>query len=114
MEATKDGHDWPPLVYDEWRDTLATLHLWTQVVGKVRLALTPWLNHGWHVPLYVHSRGLRTSTIHLGHRMFELDFDFVDHRFALLVSDRDGARRSIRAGSRACPTPSRARPIRMR
>ena len=87
MEATKDGHDWPPLAYDEWRDTLATLHLWTQVVGKVRLALTPWLNHGWHVPLYVHPRGLRTSTIHLGHRMFELDLDFVDHRFALLVSD---------------------------
>jgi hypothetical protein len=78
---------WPELRYENWRDTLATLHMWTQVVGKVRIALTPWLNHGWHVPLYVHPRGLRTSTMHLGPRMLEIDFDFVDHRLAVRVSD---------------------------
>jgi hypothetical protein len=86
----KDGRAeharWPALEYLDWRDTLATLHLWTQVVGKVRLALTPWLNHGWHVPLYVHPRGLRTSTMHLGSRMLEIDFDFVGHRLVVLVS----------------------------
>lgn len=80
-------YPWPGLEYGEWRDTLATLHLWTQVVGKVRLALTPWLNHGWQVPLYVHPRGLRTSTIHLGDRMLEVDFDFVDHRLFVRLSD---------------------------
>ena len=78
---------WPTLHYRDWQDTLATLHLWTQVVGKVRLALTPWLNHGWHVPLYVHPRGLRTSPIHQGLRMLEIDFDLVDHRLAVLTGD---------------------------
>ena len=70
---------WPPLAYDEWRDTLATLHRWTQIVGKVRLALTPWLNHGWQVPLYVTARGLGTSLIHAGDRALEIDFDLVGH-----------------------------------
>jgi len=78
---------WPALDYGAWRDTLDTLHLWTQVVGKVRLALTPWLNHGWQVTLYVHPRGLRTSAIHLGPRMIEIGFDFVDHRLVLYRSD---------------------------
>lgn len=78
---------WPALDYTQWRDALATLHLWTQVVGKVRLCLTPWLNHGWQVPLYVPPRGLRTSTIHLGSRMLEIDFDFVDHRLVVRLSD---------------------------
>ena len=58
---------WPDLPYDAWRETAATLHLWTQIVGKVRLALTPWVNHGWQVPLYVSSRGLGTSPIPVGH-----------------------------------------------
>ena len=88
MEGSRIGHEaWPVLRYEGWRDTLNTLHLWTQVVGKVRLALTPWLNHQWHVPLYVHARGLRTSTIHLGSRMLEIDFDFALHRLAVIVSD---------------------------
>ena len=88
MKGTRVEHaPWPALHYEDWRDTLNTLHLWTQVVGKVRLALTPWLNHQWHVPLYVHPRGLRTSTVHLGSRMLEIDFDFVDHRLAVIVSD---------------------------
>ena len=59
---------WPALNYRDWRDTATTLHLWTQIVGKVRLALTPWLNHGWHVPLYVNVRGLGTSAIHADSR----------------------------------------------
>jgi hypothetical protein len=80
---------WPPLPYDEWRATLATLHRWTQVVGKIRLALTPWLNHGWQVPLYVTARGLGTSLIHAGGgRALEVDFDLVGH---CLVVRSDGA-----------------------
>ena len=77
---------WPVLDYAAWRDTGATLHRWTQVVGKVRLALTPWLNHGWHVPLYVGARGLGTSAIHVGGEVIEIEFDFVDHRLVLRTS----------------------------
>lgn len=71
---------WPELDHARWRDTLATFQLWTQIVGKVRLALSPWLNHGWQVPLYVNARGLGTSPIFAGDRIFEIDFDLVDHR----------------------------------
>ena len=62
-----------------WRDTRDTLHLWTQVVGKVRLALTPWLNHSWHVALYVTARGLTTSPVPWRSGSFQIDFDFIDH-----------------------------------
>jgi hypothetical protein len=86
--ATADS--WPPLRYDAWRATVTTLHRWTQVVGKVRLALTPWLNHGWHVPLYVGARGLGTALIHAGATTLEIDFDFVDHR--LVVTTASGRR----------------------
>jgi len=69
MSAMNRATDlWPPLPYSEWRDTCETLHLWTQVVGKVRLAATPWLNHSWHVPLYVTARGLCTSPIRVDGR----------------------------------------------
>ena len=85
--ADDTGRHWPPLNYADWRDTAATLHLWTQIVGKVRLALSPWLNHGWHVPLYVNSRGLGTSPIHAGRRVFEIDFDLVDHRLVIRTPD---------------------------
>src|SRR6201984_3200004 len=77
---------WPDLPYSEWRDTAQTLQLWTQIVGKVRLALTPWLNHGWQVPLYVGARGLGTSVIHVRGEALEIDFDFVDHRLVLRTS----------------------------
>lgn len=77
---------WPVLDYAAWRDTGATLQRWTQVVGKVRLALTPWLNHGWHVALYVTARGLGTSAIHVGSGAFEIEFDFVAHRLVLRTS----------------------------
>jgi len=77
---------WPVLDYAAWRETGTTLHRWTQVVGKVRLALTPWLNHGWHVPLYLGARGLGTSAIHVGGEVLEIEFDFVDHRLVLRTS----------------------------
>ena len=87
------AHFWPPLEYPRWRDTAATFQLWTQIVGKVRLALSPWLNHGWQVPLYVNARGLGTSPIHAGRRIFEIDFDLVDHR--LTISTPDAVDRGI-------------------
>lgn len=84
---------WPELPYSAWKDTAATLQLWTQVVGKVRLALTPWLNHSWHVTLYVTARGLTTSPIPHGSLTFEMTFDFVRH--ALEIATSDGLRREI-------------------
>src|SRR5438034_11242406 len=71
---------WPALPVDEWADTYTTLHLWTQVVGKIRLALSPRMNHWWEVPLYVTARGLTTSPMPAGGRALEIAFDFVDHR----------------------------------
>jgi hypothetical protein len=84
---------WPELPYDAWKDTCATLQLWTQVVGKIRLAYTPWLNHSWHVTLYLTSRGLTTSLIPYGKRSFEVAFDFNDHQ--LVMTSSDGGRRQI-------------------
>ena len=78
---------WPELSYPAWRDTAQTLHLWTQIVGKVRLALTPWLNHSWQVPFYVTARGLGTSPIPLGDEIFEMEFDFVEHSLVIRISD---------------------------
>lgn len=82
-----DGsQQWPELPYAEWRETAITLQLWTQIVGKIRLSLTPWLNHGWHVPLYVTARGLGTSPIPVAGEMLEIDFDFVTHRLVCRTS----------------------------
>jgi hypothetical protein len=78
---------WPELPYAAWKDTYATLHMWTQIVGKIRLAQTPWLNHSWHVVLYLSPRGLTTSPIPYGNRSFQLDFDFLDH---VLLASTDG------------------------
>ena len=78
---------WPPLPYAEWKQTCATLHLWTQVVGKLRLARTPWLNHSWQTPLYVTARGLATGPIPVDARLLELEFDFVAQALAIRVSD---------------------------
>ncbi len=78
---------WPALAADAWRDTRATLHLMTQIVGKIRLALTPWQNHSWHVPLYVTARGLTTSPIPEGGRSFQIDFDFIDHLLWIRLDD---------------------------
>jgi hypothetical protein len=78
---------WPELPLEAWSDTYATLHLWTQIAGKIRLAQTPWINHSWHVTLYVTARGLTTSPIPHGTRTFQIDFDFIDHELALHASD---------------------------
>jgi hypothetical protein len=77
---------WPELDYAKWRDTAATLQLWTQIVGKVRLALTPWVNHGWQVTLYVTARGLGTSPIPMGNEILEMEFDFITQRLVLRSS----------------------------
>ena len=79
--------DWPALRFEEWKDTCDTLHLWTQVVGKIRLACAPMINHWWQVPLYVTSRGLTTSAVPYKARSFQIDFDFIDHRLVIQVSD---------------------------
>jgi Family of unknown function (DUF5996) len=84
---------WPELPYSAWHETCATLQLWTQIVGKIRLTQTPWLNHSWHVALYVTSRGLSTSPIPHGSRTFEIEFDFVGQ--ALVIEVSDGASRRI-------------------
>jgi hypothetical protein len=70
---------WPALPFADWKATAKTLHMWTQIVGKVRLALTPWTNHSWHVTFYLTARGLTTSPIYVDSRPLEIDFDFVDH-----------------------------------
>jgi hypothetical protein len=86
-QATKNPADlpecWPALPLDAWKDTYATLHMWTQIVGKVRLALTPLVNHWWNVPLYVDARGLTTSAIPYNNEIFEVRFDFVEHQLLL-------------------------------
>lgn len=80
---------WPSLSFEEWKDTCATLHMWTQIVGKIRLAQTPWINHSWHATLYVTPRGLTTSRIPYGTRIFQIDFDFIDHQLLIQTSDGD-------------------------
>jgi hypothetical protein len=89
MTATTESmlEPWPSLPLEAWAETYATLHLWTQIVGKVRLVQSPWLNHSWHVPLYVTARGLTTSPIPHGGRTFQIDFDFVAHQLVLQTSD---------------------------
>ncbi|HET7620276.1 MAG TPA: DUF5996 family protein [Gemmatimonadaceae bacterium] len=93
MTATSRGDAWPPLPLDEWRDSYATLHLYSQIVGKTRLALAPIENHWWEVVLYVTSRGLTTSPMPLDRRAVQVDFDFVDHQ--LLARTSDGASASF-------------------
>ena len=93
MTKPAEKEAWPDLPYERWKDTCATLHLWTQVVGKIRLVQSPWLNHSWHVPLYVTARGLTTSPIPYGDRIFDIEFDFIAH--ALVLRASDGARQEL-------------------
>jgi hypothetical protein len=88
-----DDSNWPPLVYPDWQDSCTTLHMWTQIVGKIRLALAPPVNHWWQVPLYLTSRGLTTSPMPYGGHTFQIDFDFIDH--VLRISTSDGAQRQF-------------------
>ena len=92
MTATQHA-SWPELPTASWRDTYATLHRWTQIIGKIRLTLSPWLNHSWHVTLYVTGRGLSTSPIPYAARNFEIELDFIDH--VLRISVSDGATRQF-------------------
>ena len=78
---------WPVLKFSEWKDTFATLHMWTQVVGKIRLEQTPLVNHWWNVPLYVSARGLTTTAMPYKDRIFEIEFDFIDHKLRIECSD---------------------------
>lgn len=78
---------WPSLALEAWSGTCATLHMWTQIVGKIRLAQSPWVNHSWHVTLYVTARGLTTSPIPYGTRIFQIDFDFISHELTIRSSD---------------------------
>jgi len=88
-----DVNPWPALPLQQWSDTYHTLHMWTQIVGKVRLALSPHINHWWEVPLYVSARGLNTSPIPYGDRIFEIEFDFIDHR--LTIKTNTGMMKSL-------------------
>ncbi len=81
------SHEWPPLPFPAWASTCDTLHMWTQIVGKTRLALTPLQNHWWNVPLYVTPRGLNTSPIPLERKTFDAEFDFISHKLALRTSE---------------------------
>ena len=87
LPSAVDLERWPELPYAAWKDTYETLHLWTQIIGKIRLTHEPWLNHSWHVPLYVTVRGLTTSPIPVGGRALQIDFDFIDHLLWLRTSD---------------------------
>jgi len=85
---------WPALPYESWQPTCFTLHMWTQIVGKVRLALAPYVNHWWQVPLYVSARGLTTTAIPYNDDNFECEFDFIDH--VLVIRKSDGTSRTLK------------------
>ena len=89
--------DWPALPLDEWEPTYRTLHMWSQIVGKIRLGLTPLVNHWWNTALYVNTRGLTTSPIPYRGRTFEIQFDFVHHRLELRTSDRTSSSERVLA-----------------
>jgi len=95
-EALSTG-PWPALPYADWRDTAATLHLWTQIVGKIRLVQSPWQNHSWHVALYVTARGLTTGPVPHGQRTFSIDFDFIDQ--CLIIRSCEGPVATLRLES---------------
>ena len=94
-----DDAVWPALPADAWADTRDTVHMWTQIVGKVRMATTPMINHWWNVTLYVTQRGLTTSPMPRGDRTFQIDFDFEDHRLG--IDTADGERRSMKLEPRS-------------
>ena len=85
--AQRSSAKWPPLPFNEWRDTAATLHLWLQIVGKVALVQRPWVNHSWHVALRINARGIGTGLIPHEAGSFQIDFDLIDHALLLHVID---------------------------
>jgi hypothetical protein len=94
-----NAETWPSLPYDEWKDTYATLHMWSQVVGKVALALAPPINHSWGIAMLVTARGLQTRALPHGRHSFTVEFDFVDHQ--LVIERSDGERRTLPLASRS-------------
>jgi len=88
---------WPPLPLDEWQDTYRTLHMWTQIVGKIRMTLSPPINHWWHVTLYINSHGLTTGPVPYPPGVFEIQFDFEKHAVNIFTSEGPGASRPLRA-----------------
>jgi hypothetical protein len=99
MRLVRKMNPWPALPLAEWKDTYSTLHMWTQIVGKIRLAVTPLVNHWWNVPLYVAPRGLSTSAIPYNDRFFQITFDFISH--LLLIETTDGSTKTIALRSRS-------------
>jgi hypothetical protein len=90
---------WPSLPLEAWSETRATLHLWTQIIGKIKLVLSPWVNHSWSVTLSVTARGLSTTPIPYGSRIFQIDFDFIDHQLTVQTSDGSSGRIKLRPQS---------------
>jgi hypothetical protein len=84
---TKIAGKWPELHFTNLKDTLETVQLWAQIVGKIRMVNTPWINHSWHITLYVSSRGLSTGSIPYENGSFQIDFDFIDHQLIIAASD---------------------------
>jgi hypothetical protein len=101
MGTSPGPQAWPSLALEAWSESCATLHMWTQIVGKIRLAQTPWTNHSWHVALYLTARGLTTSPVPYGALAFQIDFDFIDHQLVLQVSDGRTARIALEPQSTA-------------
>ena len=102
ITALNDEQSWPELTLSTWSDSRDTLHMWIQIVGKIRMALTPFINHWWNVPLYVSARGLTTTLMPTGDRGVEIAFDFIDHRLELRTSD--GAHRRVELQPQAVAT----------
>jgi Family of unknown function (DUF5996) len=98
-DFTANPESWPALPLDAWQDTYATLHMWTQIVGKVRLAQSPLINHWWEVPLYISARGLTTSAIPFRRGIFEVEFDFLHHN--LIIQTSEGSSKTIPLAARS-------------
>jgi hypothetical protein len=99
VSSSSEPDHWPSLPFEGWKDTYATLHMWTQIIGKIRLTRTPWINHSWHTALYVTSCGLTTSPIPYGSRTFQIDLDFNQHR--LCIQTTDGGIKTLPLGPRS-------------
>lgn len=98
-ERAASSDAWPELHYEDWRPTCETLHRWIQIVGKIRLAQTPWHIHSWHATLYLTARGLTTSPIRHGTRFFEIELDFIDHELVVRTSGVDAGRMPLKRQS---------------